>query len=127
MKTSKCFLRASFLVMSMAQAARAQVNPGLPPLNDFSNGKFDIVNIGSRNILFSIPRREKAGAIPFSAALVWNNSMSYNGRANTWAPPASLFSATAGTNNITFTTTYQACGTDPRDPVYTNFSYIDAT
>jgi len=126
MKTSKCFLFVSFLILSMPQSARAQVSPGLPPLNDFSNGKFDIVNIGSRNILFSIPIRAKAGAIPFSAELIWNNSMAYNGRANAWAPPASLFSATAG-GNITFTTTYQSCGTDLRDPVYSSFFYIDST
>jgi RHS repeat-associated protein len=109
----------------MAPSVRAQVNPGFPPMNDFANGKFDSVNIGSRNIFFSIPIRQKAGAIPFSAALIWNNSMGFNGRDNTWAPPASIFSATAGTNNITYSTTYQSCGTDPRDPVYSGFSYID--
>jgi hypothetical protein len=48
-----------------------------------------------------------------------------NGR-DTWAPPYSIFSATAGTN-ITYTTTYQPCFTDQRDPVYSNFSYIDTT
>jgi RHS repeat-associated protein len=124
MKTSKCFLSASFLVLSLAQSVRAQVNPGLPPLNDFSNGKFDVVNISNRNIFFRIPVREKAGAIPFSAALVWNINMSVNG-GGAWVPPAYQLSATVGVGIAHPSTTTQPCGSDPHDNVYSNFVYID--
>ncbi len=125
MKSSTCFLFASFLVLSMAQSVRAQVNPGLPPLNDFSNGKFDVVNISNRNILFRIPIREKAGAIPFSAALVWNIGMSLN-RNGGLQPPQMQFSAIAGTSVVAHSTTTQSCGSDPHDQLYSNFFFMDA-
>ena len=57
------FLFASFLALSMAQSVRAQVNPGLPPLNDFSNGKFDVVNISTQILSYPHPRKSGSDTV----------------------------------------------------------------
>src|SRR2546428_95367 len=131
MRFARLLVAISVLSVNLAHAepAVAQVNPGIPPLNDFSNGNFDVVNISNRNIFFRIPIREKPGAIPFSSALIWNINMSvYGGGPNgyqMWAPPQYRFSASAYTSYATYSRTVYSCSPNSNYIVYNNFIYVD--
>ncbi len=68
--------RTLLTIIFLASTAVSQVATGMPPLNSFAGGPFDIVNLGNLNVHLSVPLLHKAGrGIPFTYDLNYDTAI----------------------------------------------------
>jgi hypothetical protein len=120
-------------IFALLTVAVAQSDPaaGIQPFSTQVGGPIDSVDLASSNILIKIPVRSKAGAMPFSFALI-SNSHAYKGPSG----PGGTFQLVdfgfsglpAGVSGSRLThsgTTFQCQGN--ADNLYQDFAVVDAT
>ncbi len=84
------YLSPILVVLLMSVFVSAQVPTGTPAFGSFGGGPFDVINLATLNVHFSIPIVSKAGrGLPFSYAVPYDSSVWYpagTGASKVWTP-----------------------------------------
>jgi hypothetical protein len=84
-----------FALLTFAGSSSGQVATGIQAFNSYGGGPFDVVNLGSLNVNFTIPVLHKAGReMPFTYDLSFDNSIwtpVTSSGTTSWQPPTSGF------------------------------------